>query len=136
MTLIRGAPGSGKSSLAKLFSSSSQGFIEHYEADMFWYNDKGEYVFDISRIREAHLWCQQKVFDTLTASKAVVVSNTFTKASEMEEYFVIAKEFDIIPQVITCQGNYKNIHNAPEDVLEKMKNRFELNIDKLWEMLK
>ena len=38
------------------------------------------------------------------------------------------KEYGIVPQIITCEGSFRNIHNVPEEVIEKMKARFEYNI--------
>ena len=119
LVLIRGLPGSGKSTLAKCMTD-----FKHLETDMFWGTD---YNFDITRIKEAHQWCQN-----LTAMRLrnynVVVSNTFTTRKEIEPYLNIAKEYGIVPQIITCEGSFRNIHNVPEEVIEKMKARFEYNI--------
>lgn len=128
LILVRGLPGSGKSTVAK----SLGGF--HIETDMFW---GPEYKFDMSRIKEAHQWCQNETRNALklTLYDKVVVSNTFTTAFELLPYFDIAKEFGIKPQVILCQGQFGNIHNVPEEVLAKMAGRFEYNVDHLWSRL-
>jgi len=128
MILVRGLPGSGKSTLAKTLI----GFYMHVETDKFW---GPEYNFDMSRLGEAHAWCLSATRRLLVAGFSPVVSNTFTTKKELAPYFALAKEFDIVPQVVLCQGNFKNVHNVPEEVLFKMNARFEYNIDELWATL-
>ena len=50
LIIIRGIPGSGKTTMAK----SYQGY-SHYEADMFFMKD-GVYNFDRAKIKNAHNW--------------------------------------------------------------------------------
>jgi predicted kinase len=130
LVLIRGLPGSGKSTIAK----NLIGWYWHVETDQFWM-DGDEYKFDMSRIKEAHQWCQDKTKSMLNMGQSVVVSNTFTTAFELLPYFDIAKEFGIKPQVLLAQGQFGNIHNVPDEVLGKMAARFEYNIDHLFARL-
>lgn len=127
MILVRGLPGSGKSTIAK----NLIGFYQHIETDMFWMVD-GEYKFDASRLGEAHAWCLDKTRDMLVRSWSPVVSNTFTTVKEIRPYFELAKEFDIVPQVITCQSGFKNVHDVPEETLAKMKARFVWDLSELY----
>ncbi len=130
LVLIRGLPGSGKSTIA----NNLIGWYWHVETDQFWM-DGDEYKFDMSRIKEAHQWCQDKTKQMLNMGQSVVVSNTFTTAFELLPYFDIAKEFGIKPQVLLAQGQFGNIHNVPDEVLAKMAARFEYNIDHLFARL-
>jgi len=127
MILIRGLPGSGKSTLAESLTD----FI-HMETDMYWKNDYSD--FDVKELKAAHAWCQLETKRWLISldshmytgpKKGVVISNTFTQKWEMDPYIKIAEEFGIVPQFITCQGNYGSVHNVPQDVIDKMYNRFE-----------
>ena len=128
LTLVRGLPGSGKSTLAEILAHSlDRGY--HLETDQFWGE---EYKFDISRIQEAYQWCQDETGLFLYRGRSVVVSNTFTTKKELRPYFEIAKEFSIVPQVILCQGQYGNIHNVPQNTLDRMKARFEYDISELY----
>ena len=129
LILVRGMPGSGKSTLAAKIAGIE--YYNHLETDQFWMVD-GEYKFDMSRIKEAHQWCQDKTRQLLEYGLGVVVSNTFTTQKEMKPYFDMAKEFGIRPQVLLCQGNYGNIHNVPTDVLARMAERFEYELFELW----
>jgi len=116
LILLRGLPGSSKSTVARLFEN----FV-HLESDMFFGDP---YDFDSSKLFEAHNWCflQTRSFIQNICSnnhyRGVVVSNTFTTLEELRPYFQLAKEFKITPNVILAQGNFKSIHGVPFDVLE------------------
>lgn len=120
LVIIRGLPGSGKSTNAKNFHESI-----HYEADMYFINSKGEYVFDKQKLHDAHKWCFDSVRIALFNGDDVVVSNTFTTKKELEPYISLCKENDIKYYIITMTGNYGSIHNVPEETLKKMKERWE-----------
>jgi len=128
--LIRGIPGSGKSTLANQFGDT------HFEADMYFINEDGEYIFNGADIKKAHQWCQSQVelamiqnhiTDGLDSSD-IVVSNTFTQEWEMESYFKMAKTYGyrIFTLVVESRHQSGNIHNVPEEVIEKMRERFSI----------
>ena len=54
--IIRGIPGSGKSTLAKKLVGDDN----YFEADMYFLQD-GIYEFDITKIKDAHDWCYNKI---------------------------------------------------------------------------
>ena len=114
LTLIRGLPGSGKSTMAQ-----SMG-ITHFEADMFFMKD-GQYQFNHTKIKEAHEWCQNQTKKALNRGEQVVVSNTFVKKWEMQPYYDMCHDVSII----TLTGNYGNIHGVPEEVIERMRSNWE-----------
>lgn len=119
LIIIRGLPGSGKSTLAQKFVRL--GFV-HYETDMFFLDDHGEYRFDRNRLSEAHAWCQKAVQLALDEGEDVVVSNTFTRIWEMQPYL------DMIANrtILTVEGNYQNLHGVPAAAIEMMKSRWEV----------
>lgn len=124
LVLVRGLPGTGKSTLAK-----AMGYF-HIEADQFFTDDYGHYEYDRSMIAQAHEWCRSGCLTALTHHKnvSVVVSNTFTRLSEMQPYFDMAKDLNVPVRVIEATGNFKNIHNVPKAVIEQMRERWELFI--------
>lgn len=126
LILVRGLPGSGKSTIAKKL-----GILYHYEADQYFIKD-GEYVFDATKLHRAHSWCQSMVRDALVGGHDVVVSNTFTTIKELRPYFDMAAELGIVPNVIVAQGNFKNVHNVPEESLKRMRDRFVWDISELY----
>jgi predicted kinase len=120
LVLIRGLPGSGKSTIAKKMVAE-QGFT-HLEADMFFIDKaSGEYNFDPKRLPEAHRWCQSEAFRLLQEGKNVVVSNTFTQRWEFRPYQ------DMWPnvEVKVATGSYQNAHGVTADKVAKMKARWE-----------
>ncbi|MEZ8100959.1 ATP-binding protein [Vibrio bivalvicida] len=119
LTLIRGLPGSGKSTLAKTMSA------KHYEADMFFISDCGAYVYDATKIANAHQWCQAMTEQTLASGKSVVVSNTFVQRWEIVPYFKLAKRLSAKFEVIECHNHYGNIHGVTAETIQSMKKRWQ-----------
>ena len=125
--IVRGIPGSGKSTFAKSLGGT------HFETDMFFMKD-GEYKFDMSKIKEAHNWCQDSVNtamimnNTAGLNETIVVSNTFTQEWEMKPYFELAEThgYRVFSIIIENRHGGVNEHNVPEEVLSLMKNRFEV----------
>ena len=123
--LVRGIPGSGKSTFAKTLGG------EHYEADMFFIDANGEYKFDSSKIKWAHEWCQDMVYmDMIKEIPKIVVSNTFTQEWEMRPYFELAKNYGykVFSVIVENRHGGTNQHEVPEEVLTKMCERFEITL--------
>lgn len=123
--IVRGIPGSGKSTFAKTLGG------QHYEADMFFIDEEGNYNFDGSKIKDAHKWCQSFVeTDMVLEYPKIVTSNTFTQEWEMEPYFKLAKEYGYTVFTIVVENRHGGVnqHGVPEDKLEQMRNRFEIKL--------
>jgi predicted kinase len=131
--LIRGLPGSGKSSLANHMWND----LVVCEADKFFYDREGNYNFDASKLREAHAWCKNQVEIRMkdnTINKQyypeIVVSNTFTQEWEMEDYYKLAEQYGykVVSLIVENRHGGKNIHNVPDETLEKMESRFQIKL--------
>lgn len=116
--LIRGLPGSGKSTYAKGLHAL------HLEADQYHVRD-GRYQFNPSKVKAGHEWCHAMVKNALGLGIDVAVSNTFTQKWEMAPYLEMAKAFGATVEVITMRGNYGSVHGVPEDVIKRMADRWE-----------
>jgi len=117
LVLIRGLPGSGKSTMASVLASV--GYM-HYEADQYFVVD-GRYRYDSTRVQEAHAWCKAQTRQALLNGKKVVVSNTFTRLSEMEAYRGMSSNV----RVIEARGRWENVHGVPDEMLSRMAQRWE-----------
>lgn len=127
LVLIRGLSGSGKSTLAKVEYPT----FDHYEADMFFELKTGVYQFDRSQLKRAHQWCQRQTKNALRNGRDCVVSNTFVKRWEIAPYYQIADELYDHGIIVDVQerialGEYANVHNVPQDVLERQRKMFEV----------
>ena len=123
--IVRGIPGSGKSTFAKQLTSNV------FEADHYFYDNDGNYNFVPSKIKEAHKECQEFVKLAMQSSiSKIAVSNTFTQEWEMQPYFDLAKEYGymVFCVIVEKRHNNKNNHNVPEDKIQMMKDRFEINL--------
>lgn len=127
--IVRGIPGSGKSTFAKTLGGT------HFETDMFFMKD-GEYKFDMFKLKEAHKWCQDSVNSamilnhTAGLNNVIVVSNTFTQEWEMKPYIDMAERYDykVFSIIVENRHGGVNEHNVPEETLTLMRNRFEVNL--------
>lgn len=121
LLLIRGLPGSGKTTMAKKYAEA--GYV-HCEADQYFERD-GTYRFDSSKLHAAHDDCLRRAIAAMDAGHSVVVSNTFTRLWEMEPYLKAAKKRGINTRIIETTGNWPNVHGVPADAIERMRARWE-----------
>lgn len=123
LILVRGIPGSGKSTKAKSMLVSNPNLV-HLEADML-FEASGEYKFDPTLLSTAHDWCYSNTVFNLLAGKDVVVTNTFTKMWELESYLYIGQRLECDITIIEMKCEYGSIHGVPESKLQQMKARWE-----------
>jgi len=119
--IIRGLPGSGKTTLARKLAERYR--CNFYEADQYFEVD-GEYKFDVSKLNAAHRQCFTQTMADLAEGKDAIVSNTFTTLKEMRDYIECAMADDHLVHVIHCDREYGSIHNVPQKSIDRMKNRW------------
>jgi GTPase SAR1 family protein len=150
LILVRGLPGSGKTTIAKaLIDGAKRELIAEFgeddapihnnflmcAADDFFYADGvcregtihyGPYEFDPNKLRDAHDECQRKAFGAMMDdSTLVVVHNTFSQMWEMTPYLAMAKVYDYSIQVIECKGGFGSVHGVPDEAIDRMRARWE-----------
>lgn len=150
LIILRGLPGSGKSTKAKELVVSYVKFgirsIVICSTDDFFMTPDG-YKFEGSKIRIAHEWNQTRARSCIGIGvEVVIIDNTNTTTKEMAPYIKMAEENnyeiekiiigeeDLFPGMdasahhlddYICRCAKRNTHNVPKDVIEKMARRFE-----------
>lgn len=119
--ILRGLPGSGKSTYAKKLAG--EGWV-HFENDMYFMKD-GKYVFDQTKADEASNWCYQQFIKALRGGKDVVISNVFVTKKAIDRYVKAAKNLGADVKVIKFDKNFGNVHDVPKDVYANMKRNFQ-----------
>ena len=135
LILIRGLPGSGKSTLARQLFRPLYSSDVCLEADLYFVDEYGDYIFDANKLHQAHKWCQDQTRKYLKEDRRVSVANTFTTIKELKPYFEIAKEFGITPIVYHCENRFQSVHNVPEETMERMKARWTTDLSALYDGL-
>lgn len=131
LILLRGLPGSGKSTIGDIMLFTGQNNQDVLSADNFFIDRDGNYIFDATRLKEAHNDCQQKCAERMKMQfSKIVIANTFTQEWEMEKYFEMADRYRYRVHSLIVENRHgsQNIHDVPEDKLEQMKNRFEVKL--------
>lgn len=126
---MRGLPGAGKSTLAKLLSED--GTYPTLSIDSYFTNAKGEYDFKFDENHKAYKACEQNTEEALKQNKGkVFVDNTFTLDWEMEPYFKLAAKYNYQLHVVTVENYHsgKNIHSVDEDQLKKMAEKYKVRL--------
>lgn len=118
LIIVRGLPGSGKSTFAKKLIAAGLADV-HVEADMYFMQGD-RYVFDKSKLFDAHRWCIEQVNSNLKKGLTVVVSNTFTRFREIKPYLGLTSDVEIF----TMEGDFGSIHDVPEETMHSMRSRF------------
>ena len=120
LTLIRGLPGSGKSTMARQIAAATGAM--HVEADM-WVDYSAPYTPEAAK--RAHTICQSRARHAVMFGRSVVVSNTFTRRWEMQPYLDMAHQYGAQVEIITATGDYGSIHNVPDNAIQAMRDRWE-----------
>lgn len=104
--IIRGLPGSGKSTIVKAITNTYCSSMV-CSADDYFLQD-GKYNFDAAHLSEAHAACQNKAKDSCNRGmNVVVVDNTNVRRWEMKFYLELAHQRDYIVVLVQPKTPWK-----------------------------
>lgn len=134
--LLRGLPGSGKTTLAQTLVGSFNRNAQYFEADHHMINNAGDYEFNPAHLKDCHRACfdEYKAFlreHVFSPHVLAVVSNTFTQHWEMVSYIDAAETagYQVTTLIVENRHGSKSIHNVPGDTMNKMMHRFEIQLN-------
>ena len=129
LVLLRGLPGSGKSSLAHLLSE--QGKYPVFCIDDYFLDKNGVYLFDYAQNHLAYKQCETLTEEALkNGLEKVFVANTFTLEWEIIPYFKMAAQYHYHVYVVTVEKHHENtnIHGVSQEQIEKMAAKYKVKL--------
>lgn len=120
--ILSGAPGSGKSHLARYMEENMD--AETVSAD-YYMTENGEYKFDVSKLSDAHKNCFRDFCELIDEDEVpvIVVDNTNIDAYEIAPYLMYAQINQCEVIIIELHGEFKNIHGVGEFKVEMMREK-------------
>ena len=120
LLLVRGLPGSGKSTAAKIWCKAAANRVR-FENDQYQCDADGRYLFDEAFAFESKQICLGRVEHALATGRNVAVSCVFAHKSSIEKYQELAKRYRARFVVWRCRGAFHDVHRVPAGVYDSMK---------------
>ncbi|XP_023376389.1 NEDD4-binding protein 2-like 1 [Pteropus vampyrus] len=135
--LLRGLPGSGKTTLPRQLQHDFPRALI-FSTDDYFFREDGAYEFNPDFLEEAHEWNQERARRAMrTGISPVIIDNTNLHAWEMKPYAVMALEnnYEVIFREPETRWKFnvqelarRNIHGVPREKIHRMKERYEHDV--------
>jgi predicted kinase len=125
--ILRGLPGSGKSTLVGDIANRTYRSYQVCSADHYWIQKDGSYKFDLTQVPKNHHQCLRRFINDLSqcSTHSVFLDNTNTSLKEFGYCVQIAEAYDYKTVLITLNCSVetsmkRNVHNVPEKTIKGM----------------
>ncbi|KAK3885567.1 hypothetical protein Pcinc_010233 [Petrolisthes cinctipes] len=135
MVIMRGLPGSGKTTMAKRLKGRTGVILS---TDDFFCDKQGNYTYDSSRIGAAHEWNKRRTIQRLQEDRSpVIIDNTNLQVWEMLPYVKLAVQYSYEVELLEVDTSWKlnpkelawkNMHGVPKDKITEMKQRYQQDV--------
>ena len=128
LVILRGLPGSGKSTFARLLTTGRKSVI--IENDQHMYED-GVYIWKPSKMKGAIKETNEKLYRTLKEGvELIVIANVNVRLADFNRYMEMGKEngYKITSLVCENRANTTSIHGVDEETLCSMEENFQLKL--------
>ncbi len=131
LVIMRGLPGSGKTTLAQKITNN-YGVV--YSSDDYFMED-GEYKFQAKKLKDAHLWNQQRTKGAMEKEESlIVVDNCNVRKWESKPYVKLANEHGYTVEFMEVDTPWNrdleelikhNTHGVPKKFIKRMLDSWE-----------
>jgi predicted kinase len=129
LILLRGLPGAGKSSLAKVLAENKWPV---FSVDDYFTDAKtGVYRFEFDKNHLAYKACEENCRQAMEKGiEKLFMDNTFTLDWELKPYFKLASEFNYTVFVCTVENYHlkKNTHGISDEQIKKMADKYKVKL--------
>ncbi|CAD6201428.1 GSCOCG00000228001-RA-CDS [Cotesia congregata] len=142
IVLMRGLPGSGKSTEARNLISTTlakdPSIYVFSTDDFFQLHNRGVYTYDPTKLSEAHSRNHSRVSNAMISGRTpIIIDNTNLQIWEMRPYVIMAADNGYIIEVLETNTSWadnvnelarKNTHGVPKEKIRIMLDRYEKGI--------
>lgn len=124
LLILRGIPGSGKSTYAKSFAKATV-----MSADDYFLTPEGQYVYRPEKLQTAHELCYLRfVKAVINNDEIIIIDNMNIDAWHISPYYMLGEVFDYAVEIVNfltdIETSYqRNIHNVPKQDIESAAER-------------
>jgi len=132
LIILRGLPGSGKTTLAKQIANN-YGLI--FSTNDYFYQKDGSYKFNAKKLKDAHFWNQDRATHAMSKNKPlIIINNNHIRKWEARPYIEVALKYNYDIEIIETDTPWRNNinelatrnnFNVPIKVIENMLNDWE-----------
>lgn len=128
LIILRGLPGSGKSTFAKLLANHKNSIV--IENDEYMYED-GIYDWKPSKVKLAAKNTNEKLHKALNQNvELIVISNVNARNSDFYGYIELGKNkgYKVTTLIVENYFDGKSIHGVNDETLDRMESNFQIKL--------